>query len=120
MRQIQSATDASSRRNAERKFEIPIPRRKHLWANVKVDEYGYIWATEPTDFYNNRPHGHKCLIISPNGEYLGDIIWPDIEGGIMFVPSRGLLLVRVVDDVTGAQNIHVYRINSNVAGFNYP
>jgi len=117
---LESTSDESRRRSVQRRLDYPIPDVKHYWAYVTVDESGFIWAMEPTDFIHTFYSGVPCKIIGPEGEYLGDVTFPEVEGLRSASPSRGYLLARVEDLETGAYSLHVYRINPAVRGLSYP
>ncbi|MCK4351173.1 MAG: hypothetical protein KAX13_09950, partial [Candidatus Krumholzibacteria bacterium] len=93
---------------------------KPYWSYITVDESGFIWAWEAIDFIHSTYAGKSCRIFSPEGEYLGDVTFPEVEGLRAATPSRGYLLARVEDMETGATNIDVYRIHPSVRGLIYP
>ncbi len=117
---LESTTDESRRRSYQTRLEYPIPDLKPYWANISVDESGFMWAREPIDLIRRSYAGKVCRIISPDGEYLGDVTLPMIEGLRQVTPSRGYLPALVENLETGAYNLEVYRIHPAVRGVVYP
>jgi hypothetical protein len=117
---LENTSDNSRRRSLERRLEYPIPDVKPYWSIVTVDEFGYIWAQEALDYITYSFSGKSSRIISPEGEYLGDVTFPEVDGLRSVTPSRGYLLARMEDQETGAINIEVYRVHPSVRGLKYP
>jgi len=117
---LESTTDESRRRSYQTRLDYPIQEVMPFWANITVDESGFIWARESIDSIRRSYAGKSCRIISPEGEYLGDVTFPEVEGLRQVMPSRGYLLAQVEDLETGAKDIEVYRINPEVRGLIYP
>lgn len=117
---LESTSDERLRRSYQTRLEYPIPDLKPYWAYITVDESGFMWAREAIDLIRRSYAGKSCRIISPEGEYLGDVTFPEVEGLRQVIPSRGYLLAQVEDLETGAKNIEVYRINPEVRGLIYP
>lgn len=87
---------------------------------IAVDDFGFIWASEP-DACSSSPVGEtRYRILSPEGEYLGDTYYPDIGiADYSGTPSRGHLLCAYEDEETGAPMVVVLKIKSAVRGFEY-
>ena len=117
---LERTSNESRRRSIQERLEYGISDLKPYWSSIKVDESGYIWARESIDNINKSIAGKTCKIISPEGEYLGDIIIPDIEGLLSITPSRGFLLAAIEDFETGAKRLDVYKIYPAVNGILYP
>jgi len=118
--QLEDASSESQRRSIQTRLDYPFPEVKPYWASITVDESGFIWARESIDLIRRSYAGKSCRIINPEGEYLGDVIFPMIEGLRQATPSRGYLLAAVEDLETGAYNMEVFRINPAVRGLDYP
>jgi hypothetical protein len=89
-----------------------------FWDQIEIDEYGYYWCRKPLRTWDS--HRESVLaefrLLSPAGEYLGDVTWPVMTGRI----QDGQLLGIYVEPETGEQIPTVYRIRSAVPGFDYP
>ncbi len=94
-----------------------IPDSKDFWSGLIVDDSGFIWLQKPGDAFGiQAEEGVTHRVLSPDGEYLGDSIWPAAEGWI----SRGNFLTYREDADTGEQQAVVYRIVPAVRGLRYP
>jgi hypothetical protein len=92
-----------------------IPEVKGWWTDLEIDTDGYLWLSKATALWErNLPTALRVL--SPEGEYLGDTIWPAGRARI----QDGMLMGSVEDAETGEMVPTVFRIVPNVAGFRYP
>jgi len=104
------ATYSEQRKIAE------FPDNKGFWCEFGVDDSGFIWAQKTHAYYlDEYPERSTFLIISPEGEYLGDTVLPTVWGTI----SRGHFLANHSDEETGLPLLKVFKIQSAVRGFDY-
>jgi hypothetical protein len=88
---------------------------------ISVDEYGYIWASVPTGSFLSPVQETRRRILSPEGEYLGDTRFPELEFSYSQAnPSHGHLLCAYEDPETFAPLVAVLKIGSAVPGLEYP
>ncbi len=94
-----------------------FPEQWPYWGGAGVDEYGYIWlsVSEPESEREAAGGGGLSMVLSPEGEYLGNTRLPQ-RGGI----HRGRIMAITSNPETGENHLIVYRIRSEVAGFSYP
>lgn len=115
----QRIADASEGRAAmlqAMKDATVFPERLPYWEGASWDNYGYIWL-ETTEHDTDRMEaggGFLYMVLSPEGEYLGNTRHP--LGNICY----GRLLVISTDEETGVKNLIVYQIQSAISGFIYP
>jgi len=102
----------------EQKKYLKVADNKSFWRSVTVDDLGYYWLryhpdyNAPAEERSNAPY----RVLSPEGEYLGDTVWPETNGRV----SRGHFLTFHEDVETGLRAPVVYRIRPAVAGLEYP
>jgi len=115
---MESARNERMRTTYQRQLEVmEIPAFKDYWSDVDLDEYGYIWAQEPTVVYHRPENGQLSRVFSPDGEYLGTTLCDGLIGGR---PSRGHYLTIIRDPESGERVPTVYRIHPAVRGLKYP
>jgi hypothetical protein len=90
---------------------------KANWFQAVVDDNGFVWLLGHRDYLHEGtlPRLGTHRLLSPQGEYLGDVAWPAMAMRI----SRGHLLSPQEDEETGEVDYIVYRATSKVAGFTY-
>jgi len=118
-RSVDAATDERALAMAEsRKKHAAIPNEKTYWSSVVADDYGYHWLAYHTDYSIEDPADRKrsYRLLSPEGEYLGDVQYPEGYGQI----SQGYFLTSREDEETGEILQVVYRLKPAVEGFTYP
>jgi len=93
---------------------LKFPDDKDHWSTILVDEFGYIWAMSSPTVFNTLEDSSMYLVLSPEGEYLGDTSWPKEAWAL----SRGHILV--IEDYSDQMIPVICRITSRVAGFEYP
>ncbi|MFC1544382.1 6-bladed beta-propeller [Gemmatimonadota bacterium] len=96
---------------------LDIPDFKAFWSNVVVDDSGFIWLLKPLP--EETPFDvevNEWRVLSPQGEYLGDVETPTAWGRF----SRGRYLTYLTDPVSGAREAVVYEMNPAVPGLRYP
>jgi len=104
---------------AQRKACDNMPDTKAAWTNIHLDEAGYLWLRLP-DFSDFIP-GNTAVtyrIVSPEGEYLGRTTVPPSDQ--FRDPCRGRLLLRRENEETGAIELCVYSIRTQVRELAYP
>ncbi len=90
---------------------------KAFWEEVVIDDHGYTWLRVPEPIEEaNANGGFKYRVVSPDGEYLGDSMWPWIRGTV----RSGRLFTIQQDIETGELIPSVYSIRSNIAELIYP
>jgi len=100
--------------------DIPFPDVKAPWQAIEVDDSGYIWLQESLPSFPFSPIGIEpieYLLLSPEGEYLGNTHRPIAANGQV---ARGYFLALVNDEDMGIAVPTVYRIHSNIREFDYP
>ena len=94
-----------------------IPEYKPYWMSVQVDEYGFLWLERVYD--STIPTSERgpatYMILSPEGEYLGDNVHPHTRGNV----SRGHFLAITTDPETDKIDLVVYRMIPVPGGFSY-
>lgn len=127
-RQVEEAVEQPDERRRETGLDrarlnreiLQLPETKAFWTSVIIDTDGYYWLnfpmTQRTDFNSNTRL--KLRVLSPEGEYLGDTLWPPFFAGA--VVYNGHLLGVYLDAETDEQIPVVYRIHSTVRGLRYP
>ena len=103
---------------AERRHAL-IPDVKAFWDNAGIDDYGYYWIRRFPDYTSQAPLEEQCpryRLLSPEGEYLGDVEYPIPNAW----SSRGMMLALEEDETTGEMIHLVYRMIPAVRGFRYP
>jgi hypothetical protein len=118
-KQISEAEEGMNRAASElRRKHLSFEDNKPLFSTVDVDEYGYYWLTEVTDFQREDPYagGYTVRLLSPEGEYLGKTEYPER----MARPCRGYLMTSREDEETGELFLTVFRMVPAVEGFKFP
>jgi len=93
--------------------EAKFPELKAFWKAAQIDENGFLWLEDSgTEF---TPEERLFRVVSPDGEYLGECVFPPGEGRI----ERGQYLLIDTDWLSGRQNLIVYTIVPNVGGLDY-
>ena len=115
-RRIAEASDRLAEQLEAMKEGTVFPDNWPFWGGAGVDEYGYIWlsVTEHDDDREAAGGGFLRMVLSPEGEYLGDVRLPTgsrCYGRIMHITS---------DEETDELILIVYQLRSAVAGFTYP
>ncbi len=124
--EIQAVVDAypegRDRDRARREFdELEFPDDRDIWMGAHADDSGYIWVSEPRGSYLSPIHLQKWRLLSPEGEYLGETFFPEINGSsVTGRPSRGRLIMTWEDEETGAPVVAVFGIRSAIRGFSFP
>ena len=94
-----------------------IPDRKAFWEDVKSDDAGYYWLQIPEPLQDvNDARGTLCMVLSPEGEYLGNTRWPSRSGNV----CQSLFLGYYENELTGERIPTIYRILPAVDGLKYP
>lgn len=119
---IANAQEGISRERAKKQLELlEIPSHKDYWMRPIMDDSYFIWAREPNIGIGNISVRQRFLIISPDGEYLGDTVFPEVpDSTIQLMPSKGHMLLTFEDPETGQKVFSVYSIRSVVEGLEYP
>ncbi|MFC1529148.1 6-bladed beta-propeller [Gemmatimonadota bacterium] len=118
---ILDAEDEQSRITRQNMFElVDYQDPKACFSISHIDEYGYLWADLPyTGLSNdlfNRGGNAGCMLFSPEGEYLGNTVFPTPHA--MF--TRGRLTCVQDNAETGAKEVVVYALDPIPEGFVYP
>jgi len=94
--------------------DASYPEMKAHWKNAQLDEYGYLWLEDSGSHFHRTER--RFIVVSPQGEYLGECAFPHGEGWI----SKGHYLLIDEDVEAGEQHLIVYKIQSLVEGLEYP
>ncbi|MFC1529176.1 6-bladed beta-propeller [Gemmatimonadota bacterium] len=97
--------------------QFPFADEKAFWSAVEFDDTGYFWlglSVLPRMGYGGT---YDHLVLSPEGEYLGNTIRPTGSNSSV---SHGRLYVLEEDPDSGEILPTIYRIRSAVDGFIYP
>ncbi len=101
--------------------EMEFPDFKGFTHDARPDEYGFIWAPEPLDILNDPPWLFRHRLFSPEGEYLGETIFPDIVGSnLRYYISRGYLIYSFQEQDSGIPSVVLYRIIPNEGITEFP
>ncbi len=113
---IADASDRGAERLTAMKEGTVFPERWPYWGGASVDDYGYIWlsVTEHDDDREAAGGGYLRMVLSPEGEYLGDTRMPTGS------KSYGRLMHITTDEETDELILIVYQLRSAVEGFTYP
>ncbi len=97
----------------------PFPQHKGYWRKVDIDDAGRIWLSmiEPPLEVQTEPWAPRYRVLSPDGEYLGDTVWPQLVSGHI---QGGCLLGIQEDPETGEKVPVIYRMIALQEGFTYP
>ncbi len=102
---------------------LVFPTHKAYWSDMFIDDQGYIWLREPVfQGYAQRVEASKFMVVSPDGEYVGDtVIPPSIRADntlrIQIIDGTLMAITRNTDTEEIAPT--VYSIQSQVQGFEY-
>jgi len=97
--------------------DLVIPDHKAYWSDVFVDDFGYIWLRFPrADIAPGSDKGVSYRVLSPEGEYLGDTLWPGEYGRI----DKAKLLTMDINIETGEIIPVVYQLSPTTRDFRYP
>ncbi len=90
---------------------------KAYWSNVLIDDNGFIWLAHHRDVHSESsgPFSLNFRLISPEGEYLGDVTWPTRSSRI----SMGHILGISENEETGELDYVIYRAESTMPDFAY-
>ena len=100
----------------EKRRIAEIPETKGYWCRLVVDDSGFIWAQKPYPYYlDEYPERSTFFIFSPEGEYLGNTVYPTESGTV----SRGHFLSIQRDEETELPSLVVYKIHPAVRGLTY-
>lgn len=118
-RLIEEADNERSKRMARAtRDNTRIPEFKPYWMDVMVDGNGFIWLEKVGDrvlpFEERGPVVR--MVLSPEGEYLGDTSFPINHGTL----SRGHFLTSLTDNETGGDIFVIYKLVPAIEGFDYP
>ncbi len=103
-----------------RRSALEWPSHRPFWRRLDVDDKGYIWLEvyETIQGRDERGGMTRWRVISPEGEYLGQVEMP------FYVSARGIsngyLTIIRTDTETGEQFPTAYRIRPAVSGLKYP
>jgi hypothetical protein len=99
---------------------LDLPLSRPWWRQIQVDDQGYFWlsCSETADEREAAGGSIRYRLLSPRGEYLGDVRLPLFVGGMSFY--RGRLLGILPESVTATDRLRVYRIVPAVPGLRYP
>lgn len=87
---------------------------------IDIDDQGYFWLTvyETGDELRAADYGQLYKILSPEGEYLGDVRMPPAIAGKSV--SQGRLLIIRAQVESDNNELTVYRMHPAASGFRYP
>ncbi len=117
-KRLEEEDDESSKRLVRVEMEhASFADRMPYYQSVGMDGFGYFWVYPPGDIFTSDPQvPTRVMLLSPKGEYLGDVeMPPGITGG-----SHPYLCTRSENPETGDYDYIVYRMASAVPGFTYP
>jgi len=102
------------------KAALEWPEHRPFWQRFELDDMGYIWMGIYETTQEREEAGGETLyrVVSPEGEYLGQVRIPPHTGAKGF--SRGYLTIIRVAWETGDYFPTVYRLRPAVQGFTYP
>ncbi len=102
------------------KGALEWPSHRPLWRRIELDDQGFIWMEVYETIREKEEKAGMSLwrVLSPQGEYLGQVRMP-LHSGIRGF-SNGYLTIIRADLETGEQIPTVYRIHSTASGFTYP
>jgi len=85
---------------------------------LKIDDTGYLWLPSPESAEAQEAAGGRMLyrLLSPEGEYLGDMRFPPVSLRIEHGYASGI----VTDEETGDKIPTVWRLIPSAEGFKYP
>ena len=97
----------------------PFQPFKGYWRDVDIDDADWIWLSlvEPPSEVQTEPWAPHYRVLSPEGEYLGDTRWPQLEDGHVW---NGRLLGIQEDPETGEKIPTIWRLIPVAEGFIYP
>jgi hypothetical protein len=115
---LEEEPDEASKRSIRLEMEHTLfPDRMPYYLSVGIDRFGYFWVYPPVDLYiSTPPSPQRVRLLSPEGEYLGDVEMPPGIAGA----SHPYLCTRREDPETGDYDYIVYRLTPAVPGFSYP
>ncbi|MFC1629156.1 6-bladed beta-propeller [Gemmatimonadota bacterium] len=91
-----------------------FPKSRAFWNVATIDEYGYLWLEDPSNqFHQTERH---YLVVTPDGEYLGDCVLPQGMGRI----SRGYYLLMDIEWRGEKQALIVYRLKPEIEDLKFP
>lgn len=116
-RQLEEAEGAEKVRFQSMKDNVVFPEHRAYWG-LKIDDAGYLWLPSPESTEAQEAAGGEilCRLLSPEGEYLGDMRFPPVALRI----ERGYAMGFVTDEETGDEIPTIWRLIPSVRGFNYP
>ena len=113
---IANASARSAEQLRSMKEGTEFPEQWPYWGGVSIDDQGYLWigVTEREEDREAAGGDYLRMVLSPEGEYLGDARLP---GGAI---SSGRLTHTETDEETEELILIVYQLHPAVAGFAYP
>ena len=117
-RRLEEEKDETSQRLLRLEMEHALfADRMPYYQSVGMDGFGYFWVYPPGDLFTADAMAPvRVMLLSPEGEYLGDVeMPPGIAGG-----SHPYLCTRLENPETGDYDYIVYQLTSAVPGFTYP
>ena len=97
--------------------QYPFADQKAFWGMAEIDDDGFFWldlSIEPESLDGDI---HEFMVVSPEGEYLGNTSRPYRPETHI---SNGLMYLLEDDPETGEILPTIYRIKPAVEGFDYP
>lgn len=106
------------------KERLTFAGRKGPWSLVRVDDAGYLWLFKTfatTAVAAEGHHAFEVMIVSPEGEYLGDTTLPATQPTSLLGTRmiNGQVLMMVDDPDSGEAVPTAYRIGSAIDGLVY-
>lgn len=113
------ANDSERQQVASLIDQIEFADEKAFWGMVEIDVEGFFWLDLSLRPESESPDSgiHEFMVLSPEGEYLGNTSRP-YRPDTHIIQGRMYLLEE--DPETGEILPTVYRINSAVSGLKYP
>ena len=116
-RQLEETEGPAKVQYQSMKENVIFPEYRALWG-LKIDEAGYIWLPSPESTEAQEAAGGQLLyrLLSPEGEYLGDMRMPPVSLRI----GHGFAMGFVTNEDTGEVTPTVWRMIPSAEGFVYP
>jgi hypothetical protein len=102
----------------DQRRNLQVAEFKAFWDQVLLDSHGYYWLRRPMRYWDAQRERilSEYRLLSPDGEYLGDVAWPVQYGRV----QDGYLMGIYEDPESGERIPIVYRMRSAIEGFDYP
>jgi hypothetical protein len=97
--------------------KYPFADQKAFWGTTEIDENGYFWLDLSLEPVSLEGDIHEYMVLSPEGEYLGNTSRPYRPETHI---SKGHMYLLEEDPETGEILPTVYRIIPAINGLNYP